>query len=472
MRNASILPVWAGLLLAPGLAPPAGAETLADALREVYAGNPRLEAERARLRATDERVPQALAGWRPQLVARTGAGLEKESEVVKFRDRSGGTSTRDEDELLHPADARLTLQQPVYSGGETVAGTRRAESEVRSGRARLADVEQQLLASTARAYAAVVRARNVRRYSEENLDRLRRYQAGVAERFRLAEVTRTDLAQAESRVAGAQADLAQAESELEAALAEYQRLVGRPAGALEPARPLDGLPAALDDALALAIDNPRLRQAVFDLEAARAQIRVDTATLLPELNLVGELRHDENPTDNLDSRDIATVRAELIIPLYQRGTEYSRVRQAKQTAISRRYDVTEAERTVRREAIRSFEALRAARQQIVALGGQVAAAAAALEGVREEAIAGVRTVLDVLNAELELFVAQIRYERALESEVVASYELKAAVGELSLAGLGLGDGLYDPDAYYREVRDRWVGLGAEGPDFPPTPGPP
>jgi TolC family type I secretion outer membrane protein len=472
MRNTSILPLWAGLLLACGLAPPAGAETLADALREVYAASPRLEAERARLRATDERVPQALAGWRPQLLARTSAGIEKESETFKTRERDGGTGRSKDDALLYPLDARLILQQPVYSGGETVAGTRRAESEVRSGRARLDDVEQQLLASTVEAYAAVVRARNVRRYSEDNLDRLRRYRAGVEERFRLAEVTRTDLAQAESRVAGAVADLAQAESELEAALSEYQRVVGRPPGALEPAAPLAGLPGALDDALALAIDSPRLRQAVFDLEAARAQIRVDTAQLLPELNLVGELRHDEEQADNLDSRQFATVRAEMIVPLYQRGVEYSRVRQSKQTAIQRRYDVTDAERAVRREVIRSFEALRAARQQIAALDAQVAAAAAALEGVREEAIAGVRTVLDVLNAELELFVAQIRYERALEGEVVASYQLKAAVGELSLVGLGLGEaGLYDPEANYREVRDRWFGLGAEGPDFPPPASP-
>lgn len=466
-RSASSPLRWAGLALAMGLALPAGAETLDEALREVYAENPRIEAERARQRAVDEQVPQALAGWRPQLIARASAGYTQENEVVTFRERGGGTGKITDDDLLKQFDARLTLQQPLYSGGETVAGTRRAESEVRSGRARLADVEQQLLASTVAAYAAVVRARNVRRYSEENLDRLRRYQAAVRERFQVAEVTLTDVAQAESRVSGAIADLAQAEGELEAAVSEYQRVVGRPPGALVPARPLAGLPAGLDEALARAIDNPRLRQAMFDLEAARAQIQVDTAQLLPDVNLVGELSRSDHPADNRDTRDVAAVRAELVVPLYQRGAEYARVRQSKQTAIQRRYDMTDTERGVRREVIRSFEALRAARQQIAALDGQVAAAAAALRGVREEAVAGVRTVLDVLNAELELFTTQIRYERALESEVVTSYQLKAAVGELSLAGLGLGDGGYDPGAYYREVRNRLFGLDVPGPDFPP-----
>jgi outer membrane protein len=467
MRNASTLPGWAGLLLACSLAVPATAETLADALRDVYASNPRLEAERARLRATDERVPQALSGWRPQLSARSTAGPTKFEE--DFEVQLGDSSDKRTDgSSLNQIDAQLNLQQPVYSGGETIAGTRRAENEVRSGRARLDDVEQQLLASAVAAYAGVVRARNVRRYSQENLDRLRRFQAGVDERFRVAEVTRTDVAQAQSRVAGAVADLAQAENELEAALSEYQRLVGRLPGELERAPPLDGLPASLDEALALAIDNPRLRLAVFDLEAARDQVRVDTAQLLPEVNILGTLDYRHEPGDNIDTRRSASLKAELIVPLYQRGSEYSRVRQSKQTAIQRRYDVTDAERNVRREVIRSFEALRSARLRIQALDGQVDAATAALEGVREEAIAGARTVLDVLDAELELFVAQIRYERALEDELVTSYQLKAATGELSLAGLGLGEGLYDPEAHYREVRGRWFGLGSEGPDFPPT----
>jgi TolC family type I secretion outer membrane protein len=469
MRRAFRRSGWAGLALALGLAAPAAAESLGDALREAYATSPRLEAERARLRAIDEQVPQALAGWRPQLLLRSGAGISQESEEVKVLERGGGLGTTRQDETLYQLDARLVLQQPLYSGGGTVADTRRAESAVRAGRAGLAEAEQQLLLATVAAYAGVVRARNVQRSSEDNLDRLRRFEAGVGERFAVAEVTRTDLSQARSRVAGAEADLARAESELEAALAEYERTVGRLPGPLEPARPLAGLPASLDAALALAGGNPRLRQAAFDLEAARAQVRVDTARLLPELNLVGELEHREQPSDDIDQRQAAAVRAEVTIPLYQRGSEHSRVRQAKQTAIQRRYDVADAERGVRREVIRSFEALRAARQQVQALEAQVAAATAALEGVREEAIAGVRTVLDVLDAELELFTARIRRERAREEEVVTSYQLKAAIGELGLAGLGLGDGLYDPEAYYHEVRDRWGGLGP-GLDDPAAPG--
>ena len=160
---------------------------------------------------------------------------------------------------------------------------------------------------------------------------------------------------------------------------------------------------------------------------------------------------------------MASIGAELIIPIYQRGAEYSRVRQSKQSAIQRRYDLTDVEQAVRREIITSFDALLAARRQIVSLDQQVEAARAALEGTREEAIVGARTVLDLLNAELELFTAQTRRERATEQEVVASYRLRAATGDLSLAGLGFGDESYDPTANYRQVRNRWFGLSVEDP---------
>ena len=151
------------------------------------------------------------------------------------------------------------------------------------------------------------------------------------------------------------------------------------------------------------------------------------------------------------------------MPLYQRGAEYSKVRQSKQTAIQRRYDATDIERAVRNEIITSFNALEASRRQIGALEAQIKEAQDALEGTREEAIAGARTVLDVLDAELELFTAQTRHEQALEQEVDASYRLQAAIGGLTLAGLDIPGESYDPEAYYREVRNRWFGLNVEDP---------
>jgi outer membrane protein len=454
-----------GLLLAGGIPAGAAAASLEDALREAYLANPRLEAERARLRATDELVPQALSGWRPLLRASGGYTINRRTERDKHRiderppitDRA---SNRDTD-TLYQLDGRLVAQQPVYSGGETVAGTRRAENQVRAARARLQDVEQTVLFDVVSAYAGVVRARNVLRLSQENLDRLERYRSGTQERFRVAEVTRTDVSQADSRVAGAVADIARAESELEAAVADYERVVGQLPETLEAITPATELPATLPEAEAQAPDHPRIVQAGFDLDAAQEQIRVDQARLLPEVNVVGELGHRTQPSFTLQSLSDASIGAELVVPLYQRGAEYSRVRQSKQTAIQRRYDLTDIERAVRREIVTSFEALRAARAQITALDEQVEAAQAALEGVREEAIVGSRTVLDVLNAEQELFVAQVRRERAAAEEIEASYRLRAAVGRLTLADLGVEGPRYDQEANYRRVRDRWFGLGID-----------
>lgn len=470
MRTALLLGL-SGLLLALAGPAPAAAETLEDALRDAYLGSPRLDAERARLRATDELVPQALSGWRPLLRATGSYTVLHRTEDDKFRPtRNGDRESNRDSDVLYQLDGRLLAQQPLYSGGETVAGTRRAESQVRAARARLSDVEQSVLFETVGAYVEVVRARNVLRLAEENLARLERYRAGTLERFQVAEVTRTDLSQADSRVAGAQADLARARSELEAALAAFERVVGRPPGTLTPIGVAPDLPASLAAAEAEADNHPRIVQAGFDLAAARAQVGVDEAQLLPKLNLVGELSRRSQPSFDLQSLTDAAIGAELVVPLYQRGSEYSRVRQAKQTAIQRRYDLTDTERAVRREIVTSFEALRAATEQIRALDAQVAAAAGALDGVREEAIVGSRTVLDVLNAEQELFVAQVRRERALAEEVEASYRLRAAVGRLTLAALAVDAPRYDPEANYRQVRDRWFGLGI-GADWaaPPPP---
>ena len=464
-------PILAALLagIATSAIAPASAETLADALRDTYVQSPRLDAELARLRATDELVPQALAGWRPLVRASGDTTLVKQRVDDKARSRSeeGGNSGDSESnrsvDNLTQVNARLLAQQSLYAGGETVAGTRRAENQVFSGRARLSGAEQEALFASVEAYAAVIRARNVLTYSQENLGRLQRYLAGTQERFRVAELTRTDVSQAQSRVAGAEADLARAENEVDAALAEFVRAVGRQPGDLQPAGIAPGVPATLGEALALVPDHPRVQQASYDLEAQRAQVRVDEAQLLPDVNLVGELSRRRQPNTNLDMLEQASIGAEVVIPLYQRGTEYSRVRQSKQSAIQRRYELTDIEQAVRREIITSFEAFLAARRQIDSLNQQVQAAQSALEGTREEAIVGARTVLDVLNAELELFTAQIRHENALEQEVVASYRLRAATGGLTLAGLGFGDESYDPTANYQRVRNRWFGLSIDDP---------
>lgn len=443
---------------------PAAAETLADALRDTYVSSPRLESERARLRATDEAVPQALGGWRPQIRASGEAAIAWERDDDKVRGR--GTDDRENDrdaDRLNQLAARLVAQQSLYAGGETVASTRRAENLVLSGRSRLSDTEQNVLLEGVEAYAGIVRAAAVVAYSRENLDRLRRYLEGTQERFRVAELTRTDVAQAQSRVAGAEADLARGENELETAVAEFQRVVGRPPVSPESPEKATGLPASLETALAELPNHPRVLQASYDLEAQRQQVRIDEAQLLPDVNLVGDVGRRRQPSQNIDLRDEASIGAEIVIPIYQRGVEYSRVRQSKQGAIQRRYELTDVEQAVRREIVASFDALQTAQRQIVSLDQQVESARAALDGTREEAIVGARTVLDLLNAELELFTAQIRRARAAEQEVVASYRLRAATGGLSLAGLGFGEESYDPTANYRRVRDKWFGLSIGDP---------
>jgi outer membrane protein len=463
------------LALASGLAGPVlAAQSLEETLSQVYAQNPRLQAERARLRATDEQVPQALAGWRPQ--ARVNSGY-----TVEHLTRDGhdvGTNTRgdrrynQDSDVFYQLNNRLSLSQPVYSGGETVADTRRAENTVRAGRARLLGAQQDLFSSTVQAFAAVVRARAVLRYTQENLGRLNDYLEGTMERLRLLEVTSTDVNQVETRVSGGEADIARAQSDLDAAVSQYEQLVGEPPGDLIPPKPVGGLPATLDQALAQAAENPRLIQANYESDASRDQVRVAEAALLPDLNLVGELEDETQPSFGIDSQQSASIGAQLTVPLYQRGTEYSRVRQSKQNMMQARYALSDTERVVKREIMRSFSAWQSAERQITALEAQVAAAARSVEGTQEEAIGGNRTTLDVLNVQLDLVTAQTRLARALETEVNASYDLKAAVGGLTPEGLDLPVAVYDPEIHYNDVRYRWFGLSADTPQPLPPPGNP
>lgn len=461
------------LALLPALTLPArAAQTLDETLSQVYDQNPRLQAERARLRSTDEQVPQALAGWRP--LAKVNSGytvdhLSRDGHDVGTR-FNGDREVNQDTDVFYQLDNRLSVSQPVYSGGETVADTSRAENTVRAARARLDGVQQDLFTTTVQAFAAVVRARSVLQYTLENRDRLNDYLQGTQERLRLLEVTRTDLNQVETRVAGAEADLARAQSDLAAAISQYEQVVGEPPGDLVPPKPVSGLPTTLDEALALAPQNPRLIQSSYELEATRDQVRVAEASLLPDLNIVGELQQETQPSFGIDSQNSASIGAQLTVPLYQRGTEYSRVRQSKQNMIQARYALSDTERAVRREIMRSFSAWESAERQIQALRLQTDAAQKALAGTREEAIGGNRTTLDVLNVELDLFTAQTRLARALETEVDASYDLKAAVGGLDPAELGLAVDRYDPEAHYNQVRNRWFGLSIDvPPGMPPMP---
>ena len=469
MMSTRPFPVLTAALLAPAalvaMAPQAGAQTLADALAQAYANNPALLAARAQLRSVDENVPQALAGWRPTVSISNSFGyldgrirtLGNTQDPTTGGIRQYGVTSHNDRPL---ATNTVTLTQPIFRGGRTVSSTRRAESQVLAQRARLLATEQQVMQDTVTAYVSVIRDQELLRLNINNEQVLTEQLRATNERFRVGEITRTDVAQAEARLAGARSQRAQAEGNVQISRATFQRLVGLPPGALVAPQPLRvPLRTGQEVAQAAANNNPNVVAALFDEAGARDNVNIQTSALLPQLSLNTQAGRSDNSTLAHTRQTFAQVTANLTVPLYQGGAEYSAIRQARQTAQQARQTVDDQRRTVVQQATQAWEQLQSSKAQVESVRSQIRAAEIALDGVQREAIVGSRTTLDVLNAEQELLNARTSLVQSLSTVVQQSYALAATIGRLTASDLGLAVDTYDMRAYYNEVRNRWVGFG-------------
>jgi TolC family type I secretion outer membrane protein len=426
------------------------AESIASALASAYVGNPTLNAERARQRATDEQVPQALSGWRPTVTANGDAG-------VQWTDTNITNTAR-----TNPAGFTIGLAQPVFRGFRTVASTRQAEANVAAGNQQLLAVEQQVLLDGATAFMDVIRDRSIVDLRQKNVATHVEDLKAAQARFSVGDITRTDVAQAEARLELARAELEVSRARLAASIAAFNRVIGHQPGALTYPPISRRVPKSLEEALKVAERvNPEILAASFTAQAAQENVKVVTGELLPTVQLEAfyRLRHDQSPT--ITTSEETGVLGTLSMPLYEAGNIYSQVRQAKQVASQRRIEIIEAGRAVRENVVRAWNNFVAAGETIVSLKAQVAANKLALEGVRQEALVGTRTTLDVLDAERELVNSQISLVTAERDRVVVAYQLVAATGQMTARALGLDVPVYDPDAYAASVRNKWFGTSTE-----------
>jgi TolC family type I secretion outer membrane protein len=436
------------------------AESLNDSLASAYETNPTLRQERARQRATDETVPQALSGWRPQVQLQGELGWEHlHTRNVPTADE-GLVETIDG---TNPASIAIGLSQPVFRGFKTVEGTKQAQATVQAGRQDLLAVEQQVLFDGVQAYMDVWRNRRVVALRQKNVQVLQEQLRAAQERFDVGEVTRTDVEQARARYSLSQSTLASARADLAASIAFYTRVIGHAPGTLNYPK-IAKLPKQVDEAIAIASEtNPQILAASFVEEAAQHSIKVARGDLLPELNLEAQgIYADDDLSDGKSiTTEMYTVGAVLTVPLYEAGLVYSQVRQAKQIASQRRIQVIEVARAVREVVVTAWSSLEAARQVIVASRAQVSANVLALEGVRQEYLVGSRTTLDVLDAEAELVESQVLLADAERAQIIAAYQLVASIGRLTARSLALNVEYYDPIENYRDVRDKWIGTGVQ-----------
>jgi outer membrane protein len=349
----------------------------------------------------------------------------------------------------------------VYNGGRTEAQTRQAINSVQAARAQTMAIETAVFQSVTKAFLDVVRDQTLVEVNRNNEQVLKTQLNATRERFRVGEVTRTDVAQAESSYAQAQATRIASEGQLEVSRADYARAVGHPPGRLVMPRERPALPATRDAALSLAArDNPNVIAASFNELAARDNVDAVRDQLLPQVSIVGDLNRSYAPSVTLSGirEDTATVVARVTVPLYEGGVVYSQTRAAEQTVGQRRNQVDDARRAAVQAASQAWDTLQSARAAIASFSIAVRAAQIALSGTQQEALVGSRTVLDVLISEQQLFTTQSQLVSADHDAAVAEFNLAAADGRLIAPDLHLPVQLYDMQKHYKAVKDKWLGF--------------
>ncbi|MEA2755160.1 MAG: outer membrane protein [Aliidongia sp.] len=444
----------APLLLAAAMALvsiPAGAqgaaETLPDALAAAYRDNAAIAAQRYALRGTDEQVPQALAGWRPS-VSLTG-------EVTRGRQffNFGQPTVQDLTNRIYA----LQITQPIYHAG-TGADIDRAEAAAAGGQQQLSSVEQQQLLAAAIAYLDVFRDQNLVALNRKLVQVLTVNRQNVESTFRAGTATETDTAQATARRSGAVSGQLGAESQLATSVAKFRAVVGSDAGALASPSVLGQVPPTEDEALALALTcNPALLAARRQLDAARQQVDVARGKLLPKLDGIAEIEHEDELFAKGVRLNSAVIGVQVTVPLYESGSDYSLVRAAREAVSQGESQIVQAERDTRQQISTAWNALGAARAQQQNFHEQIRANEVALRDTEREVDAGTRTRLDVLNAQQELFTSRINLLIAEHDTMVAAFQLETAAGGFTPEALGLDVPRYDPAKHLDAVRDKWIG---------------
>jgi outer membrane protein len=447
---------------------PAFADTLPGALAQAYVNNPTINAQRASLRATDEGVPIALSGYRPTVKGTIVEGANDQYQTTRTQPvgapgTPNGNPTYDGRWFNYANQSyNVAATQTLYNGFQTANRTRQAESQVSAGRETLRLTELNLLLQAATAYMNLLRDTALLDLNRSNVVVLQEQLRQSRDRFNVGEVTKTDVAQAESRLAAARSQLAGAESQYVTSRAVYRQQIGIEPGKLAPGAPVDSKsPSNLPEAVVRARqENPNVTAAALGVDVAALQVKINEGALYPTVGATVQATqaYMVPPTPNLIRSLTMQAFGTVTIPFYQGGSEYASIRQAKETLGQQRIGLDTQRDVVQEQTVAAWGQLDAAKAQILASQAQVLAAETALNGVREEARVGQRTTLDVLNATQELLNARTQLVIAQRDRVVASYALLAATGRLSVVNLGLAVKVYDPTVHYQQVRDVWIGV--------------
>jgi len=428
------------------------AESIKDAMATAYLNNPELQARRASLRALDETINQAKSGWRPSVIG-TGKYGAKHSRTIGTFASSGNRN---------PRSLALEVKQPVFRSMQTVNSTSEARNQVNAAREQLVSVEQRILLDSVTAYMGVLRDIAVLELTINNVAVLKRQLEASEDRFRVGEITRTDVAQSKARLSRSISEKILSEAALTASRAAYKKTVGNAPSGLEQPVNLPAMPASEEAAQdAAKKSNPELLAAVYTEKAARYNVKKQYGSLGPTVDVIARLNKSWENFSKIDASTTQEIIAQLTIPLYQSGSVSSNIRQSRQIENQRRLEAVSMERLIVERVQNAWESYREATARIVSSEDQVMANDIALEGVRQESEVGSRTTLDVLDAEQELLDSRVSLVRAQRDQYVAAYGLLAAIGTLTADKMQLDVTQYDPDRNRENVENKFFGWGID-----------
>lgn len=447
--------VAAGWMVAGVATPVLAADTIEAALVRAYQNNPQLNSQRASVRSVDENVPQALSGYRPRVALTANAGFQYNNLQTSF----GGNAVNLQGNTV-PRAVGVTATQTLFNGFQTGNRTRAAESQVSSAREGLRVLEQTVILSAASIYMDYLRDAAIVEVQRSNTRVLEQTLKQTRDRFNVGEVTRTDVAQSEAQLAAGRTQQLTAESNLTTTRSNFRRIIGNEPGQLSAGSPVDRfLPGTLSAAVDTGLtENPNVTAAMFGVDVNYLNVKVNEGALFPTLTLQANAQQAYETSITTPKQFTASAVAQFSAPIYQGGGEYALIRQSKETLAQQRLVLEQTRDQVRATVVQAWGQLLAGRAQVASAQEQVRASEIALNGVREEARAGQRTTLDVLNAQQTLVNARNSLVTAQHDRVVASYSVLSAIGRLSPQVLKLGTTIYDPSVHYHQVRDSWVGV--------------
>lgn len=443
--------------------------TVEGALEAAYRNNTELKELQAAVRAKDDTVPQALAGWRPTVYLNASIGGEKDIKSGDIKDDGDeGLTLPQSGTNFSTASADVTLEQNLFNGGKTVAQTCQAENQVLASRALLADKEREILFNAVRAYFNVIAKTSELEYKKSNELALTKTLEATQDKFNVGEETRTSIAQAQANLAMGKAEREAVEAQLLAAEATFEQVTGSRPGKLKKPGDIASLPHGLKEAIEIAKkNNPAILAALYQERADRSAIKASDADLLPKVDLRGSIGRQSQNTSyafpNLGGNTVRTndfttaqrVSVNLRVPIYEAGAVRGKTRELRETAEQRRIMIETKRRDIVQKIVEAWETYLAAKANVQNYRTQVKSNEISLEGTRQEMLVGSKILLDVLNEQQKLVQSQTNLVRAEQQYYESAYAILANMGRLNALDMKLKVKRYNPEVHYRDVRNSW-----------------